>query len=201
MDGDGIGGSVNLVTKTASERPTIALSGMGGYTPIIGGRGVVETSATVGQRFGAQKEFGAIVGGSYDWNGRGIDDIEPIPDVATLSDGTTQNWKTGMDLRQYQYFRTRWGLAGSADYKISDASNVYVRAFYSDFHNYGDRFVYSFVDNSPNVVHLDNPSNEGCVPDATNTTCASSTPPSYNAQLRNPDIGVENLVLGGVHDL
>jgi len=30
MDADGIGGSVNLVTKTAGERPTIALSGMGG---------------------------------------------------------------------------------------------------------------------------------------------------------------------------
>ncbi|HEY2819876.1 MAG TPA: carboxypeptidase regulatory-like domain-containing protein, partial [Candidatus Acidoferrum sp.] len=27
MDGDGIGGSINLVTKTATERPTIALSG------------------------------------------------------------------------------------------------------------------------------------------------------------------------------
>ena len=44
-----------------------------------------------------------------------------------------------MDLRQYQYFRTRWGLAGSTDYKISEASNIYLRAFYSDFHNYGDR--------------------------------------------------------------
>ena len=201
MEGDGIGGSVNLITKVATTQPTISISSIGGYTPIINGRGLTEETGSIGERFGPGKRFGAIIGGSYDWNGRGIDDIEPIPDVATLSDGTTQNWKTGMDLRQYQYFRTRWGLAGSADYKISDASNVYVRAFYSDFHNYGDRFVYSFVDNSPNVVHLDNPSNEGCVPDATNTTCASSTPPSYNAQLRNPDIGVENLVLGGVHDL
>src|SRR5690349_20639696 len=39
MDADGIGGSVNLVTKTAGERPTVSLSGMGGYTPIINGRG------------------------------------------------------------------------------------------------------------------------------------------------------------------
>jgi hypothetical protein len=33
MDGDGIRGSVNLVTKTAQDRPTLSLSGMGGYTP------------------------------------------------------------------------------------------------------------------------------------------------------------------------
>jgi len=32
MDADGIGGSVNFVTKTAGERPTVNLSGMGGYT-------------------------------------------------------------------------------------------------------------------------------------------------------------------------
>ena len=44
MDPDGIGGSVNLVTKTAGERPTVNISGMGGYTPIINGRGLVETA-------------------------------------------------------------------------------------------------------------------------------------------------------------
>jgi TonB-dependent receptor len=201
MEGDGIGGSVNLITKVATNQPTISLSSIGGYTPIINGRGLTEETGSVGERFGPGKRFGVIIGGSYDWNGRGIDDIEPVPGIAKLSDGTTQNWKTGMDLRQYQYFRTRWGLAGSTDYKISDASNLYLRALYSDFHNYGDRFVYSFVDNSPNVVSLVSPSGEGCAPDPTNTTCISSTPPSYNAQLRNPDIGVENLVLGGVHDL
>src|SRR5580704_934234 len=60
MDGDGIGGSVNMVTKTAGERPTVSVAGMGGYTPIINGRGVVETAATLGQRFGSQKKLGVL---------------------------------------------------------------------------------------------------------------------------------------------
>jgi TonB-dependent receptor len=201
MEGDGIGGSVNLVTKMATNLPTISISGVGGYTPIIHGRGETGEDGTIGYRFGPDKKFGALIGGSYDWNGRGIDDIEPIPDVATLADGSVQNWKTGMDLRQYQYFRTRWGLSGSTDYKISEASDIYLRAFYSDFHNYGDRFLYSLIDNSPNVVSLDNPSNEGCVPNASNTACVTSAPPTADAELRNPDIGVSNLVLGGVHNL
>lgn len=34
QDGDAIGGSVNLVTKTAEEEPTLYLNGIGGYTPI-----------------------------------------------------------------------------------------------------------------------------------------------------------------------
>jgi len=92
MDGDGIGGSVNLVTKTAGERPTVNVSGMSGYTPILGGRGLVETTGTVGQRFGAGKRFGLLIGGSYDWNGRGIDDIEPVPDIATFPGGTTAHY-------------------------------------------------------------------------------------------------------------
>jgi hypothetical protein len=37
IDGDGIGRSVNLVTKTAGESPYITLYGASGYTPIIGG--------------------------------------------------------------------------------------------------------------------------------------------------------------------
>ena len=200
MEGDGIGGSVNLVTKTATELPTITLGAMGGGTPIIHGRGETEETGTIGERFGASKKFGVLIGGSYDWNGRGIDDIEPVPDVATLADGQQVSWKDAMDVREYEYFRTRWGLAGSADYKFSEASNIYVRAFYSDFHNYGDRFLYTLTDNTPGISLL-NPNNVGCATNSTSNSPPCGQPPTYDAELRNPDIGVSNLMVGGVHDL
>ncbi len=201
MEGDGIGGSVNMITKTATNTPTISIGAIGGYTPIISGRGETTETGTVGYRFGPDKRFGALIGGSYDWNGRAIDDIEPVPDVATLPGGATQNWKTGMDVREYKYFRTRWGLGGSTDYKLSEASNIYLRAFFSDFHNYGDRWVYSLVDNTPGIQLL-NPSNDGCPTDSSGTTVAPcGGTPSFNTQVRNPAIGVGNLMIGGVHDL
>ena len=178
MDPDGIGGSVNLVTKTASERPTINLSGMGGYTPIVNGRGLVETTGTVGQRFGANKRFGALIGGSYDWNGRGIDDLEPVPDLATVG-GQQVRIFDSMDIREYGYYRSRWGLAGSVDYKPSDGSTLYIRGLYSDFHNYGDRWVYSINDN----------------------LFGNGGTPSFNAQIRRPDYAVGNILLGGKHVL
>src|SRR5581483_5450483 len=84
MDADGIGGSVNIRTKTAGNDPLLMASLLGGVTPIIGGRGVSQTGATIGQRFGAAKRIGVLVGGTYDWNGRGINDIEPSPTVASL---------------------------------------------------------------------------------------------------------------------
>src|SRR6266699_612489 len=146
MDPDGIGGSVNLVTKTAGEHPTANISGMGGYTPIVNGRSLVETATTIGQRFGTNKRFGALIGGTYDWNGRGIDDIEPVPDLATVG-GQQVRVFDSIDIREYRYYRSRWGIAGSADYKLKEGSNIYGRYIYSDFHNYGDRWVYSINDN------------------------------------------------------
>ncbi len=207
MDPDGIGGSVNLVTKTASERPTINLSGMGGYTPMVNGRGLVETTGTVGQRFGANKRFGLLVGGSYDWNGRGIDDIEPVPDLATFSDGSTARYFEGADIREYRYYRSRRGLTGSADYKLGDGSDIYIRGLYSDFKNYGDRWVYSLTDNTPilnppqypNGIQLQG--SNGCSIDSTTGAESCTGVPSFNAQIRRPDYGIGSVLLGGKHVL
>lgn len=182
MEGDGIGGSVNLVTKTATDTPTFEISGLGGYTPIQSGRGNTTETATFGRRFGVNKKFGFIAGGSFDWEGRGIDDIEPVPDQ---NNGST--WFDGMSLREYQYFRSRYGFAGSTDYRIRDGSGVYARFLYSDFKNYGDRWAYQLQDNTPSVSLLA-PNNQGGVP-------------SYDGELRNPDIQLGSLILGGNHVL
>jgi TonB-dependent receptor len=200
MEGDGIGGSVNLITKVATNQPTISIGSEGGYTPIIHGRGETAEVGTIGYRFGPEKKFGALLGGSYDWNGRGINDIEPVPDIATFAGGQQVSWKDAMDIRDYQYFRSRWGLAGSTDYKISEASNIYVRAFYSDFHNYGERHLYTLTDNTPGISVLA-PNNVGCATNSNSNSPSCGQPPTANAELRNPDIGVSNLVLGGVHNL
>lgn len=180
MEGDGIGGSVNLVTKTASDTPTIEITGLGGGTPIQGGRGNTTETATLGKRFGAQKKFGIIAGFSYDWEGRGIDDLEPVPDI-----NNGQTWFDGASLREYTYFRSRYGFAGSTDYRIRDGSNVSARFLSSDFKNYGDRWAYQLQDNTPNVSLLA-PQNQGGAP-------------SFDGELRNPDIQVGSLILGGNH--
>jgi TonB-dependent receptor len=207
MDADGIGGSVNLVTKTAGERPTVNVSGMGGYTPIIGGRPLVETTGTVGQRFGSGKRLGMLLGGSYDWNGRGINDMEPSPDAFNNNGVPGAPFYDAADLRNYRYYRTRWGLAGSVDYKLAEGSSLYVHGFYSDFKNYGDRWVYNIQDNTPvfnpgqfpNGIQIFN--GNGCSIDNTGVeTCGGGTP-SFNASIRRPDYAIANLVAGGKHVL
>ncbi len=141
QDADAIGGTVNLRTKTAGELPTLTIEGIGGFTPIVNTRYVGEVTGTVGQRFGAQKRLGALFSGSYDYNGRGIDDIEPQPDPGHLIP-----YYDSLDLREYRYKRRRYGFGGSLDYKLSDISGLFLRYFDSDFKDYGDKWVYSLND-------------------------------------------------------
>ncbi|MFZ0979973.1 MAG: TonB-dependent receptor plug domain-containing protein, partial [Candidatus Acidiferrales bacterium] len=67
QDGDAIGGTVDLKLKNAEDQPTLIVTGIGGYTPILGGRYVGQSSATVGQRFGTNKRFGVLLGFTYDY--------------------------------------------------------------------------------------------------------------------------------------
>jgi TonB-dependent receptor len=147
QEGDAIGGSVNLVTKSPADRPYMTFLGMGGYTPIAGGRTLDQFSSTMGQRFGADHRFGILVGGSYDWNGRGIDDIEPSPGI---------NGPSAMDLRQYWYDRTRYGFGGTMDYKISSSSSAYLHGIFSQFKDDGQDWIYSpsFSDGSASFAHV-----------------------------------------------
>jgi len=194
QDGDAIGGSVNLVTKTAEEKPTFYLNGIGGYTPIVGGRTLSELDGTVGQRFGEGKKLGILIGGSYDWNGRGIDDVEPVPGVIQCSPGPmgcNENFNSATaanhasysaeDLREYRYYRTRYGASGSVDYKLGDVSGLYLRFLYSHFDNFGDRWVYT-----PTINTFETP-----------TLGSTDGNMSFNAQIRRPVEVIGSLQAGG----
>ncbi|KAA6455709.1 TonB-dependent receptor [Acidobacteria bacterium AB60] len=141
IDGDGIGGSVNLVTKTATDTPILALYGVGGYTPIGNGRNVQQAGGTIGKRFGANKKLGVLIGGTYDYNGRGIYDIEPVP---TAGDATPHF--DSIDLRDYIYDRSRWGATGSLDYKLNEGSSISLRTLFSTFRNWGHKWVFTLID-------------------------------------------------------
>lgn len=187
LDGDAIGGSVNLVTKRPGDHPSYSIGGLGGYTDLQGGRGLYQVNGTYGQRFGADKRLGLILGGTYDYNGRGIDDIEP--GVSTFDAcggaGATAVWCGGEDYRRYQYKRTRLGFAGGLDYRLGAGSNLYIRGLFSEFHNYGYRWL---LNASPGSFLTPTQSN----PDGTAGTVV---------QNRAPNERIYNVVAGGTHDL
>jgi TonB-dependent receptor len=171
MPGDGIGGSVDLRTKSAGDKPTVALESTGGYTPIIGGRPVYQFDGTLGKRFLEGNKLGLLFGGSYDWNGRGINDVEPGPVLLG-----------GYDQRDYQYYRSRTGYAGTVDYRLSETSSIYLKGLYSLFHDFGNRWDY-------NVATTYTADGQ---PDGTGTT-------TFGAEIRRPVQDLGSLQLGGRH--
>ena len=142
QDGDAIGGSVNLVTKTAQDQAYATMAATGGYTNIVGGRGLDQFTGTVARRFGPDRRAGVLLGGSYDWNGRGINDIEPSPGTVDLGEGPIAV-QTAIDTREYVYRRARWGTAGGFDYRLGAGSSAFVRGLFSQFNNYGTTWLYS----------------------------------------------------------
>jgi TonB-dependent receptor len=170
QDADGIGGSVNLLTKTAGEQPTFTFGSTLGQTPIENDRYMGSLDTTVGRRFGANKRLGLIMGGDYDYNGRGINDIEPSPDVNP--DGTATPYYDSITLRDYRFQRLRWSTTAGADYKLNSHSTINLRGLYSNFKDWGDKWYYE--------VQTDDK-------------------PKFYESRRRPDFAIGNLTLSGNH--
>jgi TonB-dependent receptor len=186
QDGDAIGGSINLVTKIAGDQPSFSVSTEGGYTNIVGGRYLTQFEGTYAGRFGPDKRLGLVLGGTYDWNGRGINDLEPGPGVTQLPDGSNLNTIAGgIDFREYRYKRSRYGAAGGLDYRLGSNSSLYLRGLFAEFHNYGDRWVTSVA---PGAF---------LTPTLTDDTGGYSG----NVQNRKPDEQTYSVSAGGKHDL
>ena len=186
QDGDAIGGSVNLVTRSATDQPFFSLRGMGGYTPIENGRWLDQFNGIYGRRFGRDNRLGVLFGGSYDYNSRGINDIEPSPgsnDFGTAGKPNILPVVTSVDLREYWYYRHRYGFTGALDYRLAPGSTLYVRGLFSDFRDYGEDWIYT-----PSVGNFITP-----------TTTDNTGTMSFSDVFRRPRQQIFSVSAGGTH--
>jgi TonB-dependent receptor len=183
QDGDGIAGSVNLRTKMATDQPLFSVYGNGGYSRTLGGREADQFGGVWGQRFGQAKKLGILIGGTYDYNGRGIDNIQPAIDpLSTMA----QPFYDSNTIREYRYYRTRDGLSGSADYKLNDNNNFYFHGLFSDLKDWGDKWYYSPQSNpliAPGVI----------------APGADVNAPKFYTSSKRPNASIGSLSLGGRH--
>jgi TonB-dependent receptor len=190
QDADGIGGTINMVTRSAGEKPTYSFGGTGGYNPIQGGLGRGGFGGTVGKRFGASKKFGFLLNGTYDKTNRGIDDLEPGQATGTDSKtGRNVAFANTYDQRSYQYYRTRYGFSTGIDYNFKPGTSVYAKGFFSDFHDYGDTRVYT--PNAGNLVSVN----------GSTFTFDNTGSYQYRHYIRRPDQQIYSFLTGGRHDL
>ena len=128
MDGDAIGGAVNLVTRQAPDVPTFSAELAGGYgtirrEPSLSG------ALTYGRRF-ADDRFGFLVSASGSRREFGSDDIEPEYDLG--DPGLDDDALEGLDTRHYTLWRARIGATTALDWRIGDYSNISLTGIYSE---------------------------------------------------------------------
>jgi TonB-dependent receptor len=204
QDSDGIGGSVNLVTRTAGERPIYALGGTSGYNPIQNGYWRGGFNGVFGQRFGVNKKFGFLLNGTFDKTNRGIDDQEPGQATGTdPATGRNVALVNTYDERSYEYYRTRYGFSTGIDYNIKPGTSAYLKGLFADFHDYGETWVYT-PNAGSNIKSVSPDGKQITFFNCTEPNAPSGcTPGSYQYRhyIRRPDQQVYSFLSGARHDL
>lgn len=142
MDGDAVGGSVNLITRSAqSTTPRISSSLAGGYNNLMK-RGNIQGQFQYGQRLGKNGKTGILINSSYYHNDLGSDNIERSP------------LDNEVELRDYELTRTRLGLSGTFDHKFNASHEIYLRVLYNRFTDREWRRRYVFVPEDEEIEKL-----------------------------------------------
>lgn len=123
MDGDSIGGTVDLITMRAPEQTRVSAS-IGGQYSAITEKTSPNATATVGTRFGPEAKWGLLVSASGADSERGSDNIEPEYDDGELDE---------LQMRDYTFSRERYGLTGDLDYRASFSSNYFLRGLWTNY--------------------------------------------------------------------
>nr|WKN35643.1 TonB-dependent receptor [Tunicatimonas sp. TK19036] len=142
MDGDAIGGSVNLITRTAeSATPAFSGSALMGYNNLMQ-KPNVQGSLQYGQRFGNNEQLGVLLNSSYYHNDLGSDNWERAP------------FDNELELRDYELTRTRLGLSATLDYRIGENTEVYLRGLHTRFTDREWRRRYVFIPEDEEIEKL-----------------------------------------------
>ncbi|MFW5877615.1 MAG: TonB-dependent receptor [bacterium] len=124
MDGDAIGGSVNLVTRTANEGLQGRVHVESGYHSLIDDIGTYRGSFTLGNRFFDNK-LGVLMGVNYHKANRNVDLFDGDYEVAGAGGYRGNNAR----FRNVLETRDRYGYSGTVDYQFKRGEIVLDHVF------------------------------------------------------------------------
>ncbi len=125
MDADAIGGSVNLITRTAPIGRRLSFTLLGGFNPIRD-KGTYGGSLVYADRF-FDKKLGIVLSGSYLNKDYGSDNIEAV----WAEDDNGDLFVEEMDVREYMVQRIRRSVGLNMDWKINASNKLTFDAMYN----------------------------------------------------------------------
>lgn len=138
LDGDSIGGAINLRTKSPLDRKGRFISYMGGtswnldrdtYKPI--------GSLLYSDTFGTEQKFGVLVTASYNKTHKPRDSVYQNWQPTAVTDVPAYFWMAtvGEDHLEHE----RFGIGARVDYKLSSTHRVFLNTMYSEYDDHLNR--------------------------------------------------------------
>ena len=190
MDGDAIGGSINLVTKNSPYKRTITATAGSGYNR-ISKKAQLNLGFTYGDRFFNDK-LGVMLSASYQNAPSGSDDVEFVWD--TDSKGTI--CLTDYQIRQYYVTRERQSYSAAFDWDINANHKLFFKGIFNNRNDWENRYRLTLKDLNKDV----NKKKEGAVADnkaSVRLQTKAGSPNNRNARLERQR--TMDFTLGGEH--
>lgn len=190
MDGDAIGGSINLVTKNSPYKRTITATAGSGYN-WISEKAQLNLGFTYGDRFFNDK-LGVMLSASYQNAPSGSDDVEFVWD--TDSKGTI--CLTDYQIRQYYVTRERQSYSAAFDWDINVNHKLFFKGIFNNRNDWENRYRLTLKDLNKDV----NKKKEGAVADnkaSVRLQTKAGSPNNRNARLERQR--TMDFTLGGEH--
>jgi TonB-dependent receptor len=143
MDGDAIGGAVNIQTRQAPTGGRVSYTLGSGYN-FLADRPMLQAGAVLGNRF-LDDKLGVIVAGSYFDHRLGSDNIEGVWDL----DDNGNRYLNEFQIREYVVDRTRRSLSGAFDYRFAPGQSITYRTMYNHRDDWENRFRVSYTGLGP----------------------------------------------------
>lgn len=186
MEADAIGGSVNLITRSAPSVFRASINGAYGINHIRN-KPIYNFSGIVANRFFDNK-LGVVLNASYNSNDYGSDNVEF--EWAKKDDGDEALYIKEHDIRRYDVKRDRKSISFNIDYQINDNHTIYLKTLYNQRDDWENRYKLRFKQK-----YKGNNEFSKSVERETKGGIAGNT--NYNARLEQQK--VSKISLGGEH--
>lgn len=138
MDGDAIGGSVNLITRSAPYGRRVSMTLGSGYN-LLAEKLIYNGAFVYGERFAGNK-LGMILSASYHNHQLGSDNVEAEWDYLDEDDKDGSAFAEEIQVRQYYLQRIRQSYSAAFDYTINDKNTLFFNGIYNHRNDWENRY-------------------------------------------------------------
>lgn len=143
QDGDAIGGSINLVTKSSPQRLTLNAVAGSGYN-WVSRKAQMNFGLTAGNRF-LNDRLGFMAAASYNYAPVGSYDTEFIWE----KDDDGKVYLSDYQMRQYYVTRERQSYSLSLDWKFDDFNKIWFKGIFNNRNDWENRYRLNLKDITP----------------------------------------------------